>query len=285
MVRIATHRRNAVVATLRWAVHKYALVLAVAAALGVGIMAQRHQQDIAAARAQVTDAVLPLAGVLHAPFDMVHAAVNRVRELSSLYDTNRQLERENMALRGWQQEAYRLQAENARLRSLTTVATLPAPQALTAPVVTEAGGTFERSLLVLAGVDSGVEEGSVVLGASGVVGRVTNVGSRAARVLLINDENSRIPVQLAGSGERAIATGTGSGDMDLTYLPADVVPTVGERVLTSGHGGIFPAGLPVGEVVKIQADGRDVYRIVPIERLNAQQWVRIVDYRASTDTR
>ena len=284
MVRIATHRRNALAVTIRWALQKYAVVFAVAAALAVGAVAKNHQRDISIIRSHITDAVLPIATVLHAPFNFAHAVVTRVQELSSLYQTNKQLERENLALRGWQQEAQRMQIENNRLRTLLNTVAAPAPRALTAPVITETGGAFERSLLVQAGVDNGVEEGSVVLGATAVIGRVISVGNRAARVLLMNDENSRIPVQLAGSGERAIAVGTGNGDMDLTYLATDVVPTVGERVLTSGHGGIFPAGLPVGEVVKDTVDGHDVYRVAPLERLNAQQWVRIVDYRASTDT-
>ena len=279
MVRVPTHRRSALAASLRWALHRYALVWAVAASVAVVGVAQNHQAEISKLRASVTDMALPVAAVLHAPFNAVNTVASRFHELTGLHTANEQLMRENAALRGWQQEALRLRAENARMTALLHAVPTPPVQALTAKVVSESGGAFEQSLLALAGINEGVEVGNVVMGERAVVGRVIELGNKAARILLVSDENSRLPVQLENSGERAIAAGSGTGDMVLKYLADDVVIQPGERVVTSGHGGIFPAGLPVGEVVQVGNE----YRVVPLERLNAQQFVRIVDYRVSTD--
>lgn len=273
-------RRTSIAVSLRFLAQKYALVWVVAASVTLVSFAQSHQQQISQVRARVTDAVLPVAAIVHAPLNAVHHVSQTISEWRALHDTNANLQRENAELHNWRQEAQRLIIENARLRALLKTTATPAAQALTARVITASGGSFEHSLLAQAGIDDGIEVGSVVMGAHGVVGRVTEVGNKAARVLLINDENSRIPVQLESSGERAIATGSGKGDLMLNYLNDDVTPTAGERVITSGHGGIFPAGLPVGEIV---ADGNG-WRVKPIEPLTAQDFVRIIDYRVSTDT-
>lgn len=279
MVRVPTHRRSALVASIRWALHRYALVWAVAASIAVVGVAQNHQTEISKLRVNVTDIALPVAAVLHAPFNAVNSVVKNFHDLVALRATNEQLMRDNAALRGWQQEALRLRAENARMAALLHAVSTPPVQALTAKVVSESGGAFEQSLLALAGINDGVEVGNVVMGERAVVGRVIELGNKAARILLLSDENSRLPVQLESSGERAIAAGSGSGDMVLKYLADDSVIQPGERVVTSGHGGIFPAGLPVGEVVQVGGE----YRVVPLERLSAQQFVRIIDYRVSTD--
>ncbi len=88
--------------------------------------------------------------------------------------------------------------------------------------------------------------GQIALDESGLVGRVTELGARSARVLLITDMNSRIPVTLENSRARAILVGTNGPRPRLMYWPEGVMPAEGERVVTSAEAGAFPAGLPVG---------------------------------------
>jgi rod shape-determining protein MreC len=113
---------------------------------------------------------------------------------------------------------------------------------------------------------------------AGLVGRVTEVGDRAARVLLVTDLNSRVPVAVDGSRERAVLAGDNSDRPRLLYLPARTTVKVGDRLVSSGNGGIFPPGLPVGEVAAIE-DG--IVRVEPYAELSRLDYLRIVNYGLS----
>lgn len=273
------HRRTALAASLRYYAHRYALVLTALSALAVFTFAQTHQQDVAALRMRVVESALPVAAFINSPLAAFDNVTTSIGEWQGAVEANQKLTAENLRLRAWQQEAMRLAAENERLRTLLMAAPSVARTALTVPVVGDAGGSFQRALLALAGINNAVEVGSVALGATAVIGRVVEIGNRTARILLLNDINSRIPVRLEGSAEQAIAAGNGGAFLDLKYLADDVQPVVGERVITSGFGGIYPAGLPVGTVVK---DG-DGYAVQPLEDAMRLEWVRILDYRNPSD--
>ena len=110
---------------------------------------------------------------------------------------------------------------------------------------------------------------------AGLVGRVTEVGSRTARVLLITDLNSRIPVIMETSRARAILVGTNGARPRLLYWPEGVQPQEGERIVTSADANAFPANLPVG-TVHHTASG--VPEVQPFAMLNRLEVVRIFDY-------
>jgi rod shape-determining protein MreC len=109
----------------------------------------------------------------------------------------------------------------------------------------------------------------------GLVGRVTEVGSRTARVLLITDLNSRIPVIMETSRARAILVGTNGARPRLLYWPEGVQPQEGERIVTSAEANAFPANLPIG-TVRHTANG--VPEVQPFAQLNRLEVVRIFDY-------
>ncbi len=122
----------------------------------------------------------------------------------------------------------------------------PAPSFVTARVVADAGGVYARAVLLSVGPQPPVKKGEIALDDRGLVGRVTEVGARSARVLLITDLNSRVPVILQGSEARAILVGTNNARPRLMFWPEGSPPAEGERVVTSAEAGAFPAGLPVG---------------------------------------
>jgi rod shape-determining protein MreC len=109
----------------------------------------------------------------------------------------------------------------------------------------------------------------------GLLGRVIEVGDWSSRVLLITDLNSRIPVTIAGSGDRAILAGDNSAEPKLLYLPVDAMLNPGARVVTSGHGGVFPPNLPIGTVIE---PARGQHSIVPDADLGRISYVRLVDF-------
>lgn len=264
----------------RWLAARYALPLLFATAAFTVTISQTHEQDIARLRNRVSEGMLPLWQALAAPGRAMADMSATMADWQNLHAQNQQLRADNEVLLQWQAEAQRLRAENERLEKLTNFVSPANARMVTARVVTDAGSTYQRSLLVLAGVEDGVEVGAVVLGKSGVIGRVTEVGAHAARVLLMNDVNARIPARLEQSGATTIVAGEGKAMPELMYLPRDITPTIGERVVTSGHGGIFPAGLPIGTVASVHGS---TVKIDPLENAEALDIVRIVDYSVPTD--
>jgi rod shape-determining protein MreC len=175
----------------------------------------------------------------------------------------------------WQSVARKLEAENKALRAQLNY--LPGPQAsyVSARVIADTGGAFAHSLLLNIGHQVGVGKGHAVVTGDGLVGRVAGVGGRATRVLLISDFNSRIPVLIEATRTRAILAGNNSNRPRLIYLPPGATVSPGDRIVTSGHGGAFPVGLPVGLVDAVNEGGISVLPFVPRDRL---EYVRVLDY-------
>ena len=201
--------------------------------------------------------------------------VSWVQGLARLEGENAKLREQNSRLQQWRAEAERLANENRRLQELLNVRPTFVPTLVTARVLSVTGGAYARSVLVHAGSDDGVRAGLPVVDENGVVGRTIRVGVRASRVLLTTDVNSRIPVQTARSHQNAIAVGRNGDLLELLYLPPDPDIVVGDVLVTSGHGGIFPADLTMGTVASIE-DGRVLVK--PSANLEHLDFVRFLDY-------
>ena len=114
---------------------------------------------------------------------------------------------------------------------------------------------FRQRILVDKGARDGVYVGQAVLDAGGVFGQVARVGQLTAEVILVSDAAHAIPVQVNRNGLRTIAVGTGDmGRLKLPYLPTSADVIVGDLLVTSGLGGGFPAGYPVGTVAEVKRD-------------------------------
>jgi len=185
------------------------------------------------------------------------------------------LREENQHLLEWQSAARKLSAENQNLKSQLNFAPDAEPGFVTARVIADTGGAFVHSILVSAGARDGVAKGQAVVTGDGLVGRVHAVGTRSVRVLLVTDLNSRIPVIIEATRTRAILAGDNSERPRLIHLPPGATASIGDRVVTSGHGGAFPPGLPVGVVAQI-SDGNVL--IKPYAQRDRLEFVRIVDY-------
>ncbi len=230
--------------------------------------------NVQAVRAGAADWLAPVVGAVSRPFQAVTSYAERVSGISDLQNENARLRQENERLREWYQTALQLQAENKSLQDLLHVAIEPQSRFVTARVIADSGNSFVRTLLVMAGRDNGVDKGQAVISGDGLVGRTVEVGDRAARVLLITDINSRVPVTIEGSDMRAMLAGRNDGPPVLMHLPKGSKLIAGARVITSGAGGIFPYGLPVG-VVQPAEDGTTAVRM--FADMDKLIHVRIVD--------
>lgn len=230
------------------------------------------------ARVAVADVVAPILEVVHQPVAAASAAVDAVHDAVTLYRENDDLRAANASLLKWQQIAQQLESENAGLRDLTHYTPPATTFYVTAQVIGTAGGAFSRSLLIDRGSTDGVAEGQAAFSGNGLVGRIVEVGQRASRTLLISDLNSRIPVRIETTRDRAILAGDDTDQPQLIYLPNHTNIRVGDRVVTSGDGGIFPPNLPVGVVASVD---NGTVRVEPFTALSEIDYLRIADFGLS----
>lgn len=226
------------------------------------------------ARSAVTDAVTPILRVMSEPASMIAGAISNVRELASIREQNADLRAANDRLLQWQALAQRLEAENRSLRSLLALVPEPGAQFVSARVVGDVGGAFAQSIIITAGLSSGVRKGQVVMTGEGLVGRVIQAGNGSSRVLLVTDINSRIPVLVGEASNRAILAGDNDARPKLLYLN-QTAATPGDKVVTSGDAEAFPPGIPIGQVAEVGDGTVAVELFVARDKL---QYVRVADY-------
>ncbi len=260
---------------VRQALSKLTLPVLIAAAFGLMLLGKADAVLAERARMAVADALAPIYGVLAAPLAHGRATIDNMQRMVTLYSDNARLREENERLRKWQAVAMTLDAENALLKANLRWVPDPTPSYVTARVVADAGGVYARAVLLSLGPNHGIVKGQIALDDRGLVGRVTEVGTRSARVLLLTDINSRIPVVMEQSRARAMLVGTNGSRPRLLHWPEGVQPAEGERIVTSAEANAFPAGLPVGTV---HFTASNVPEVQPEARLDRLEVVRLFDY-------
>ncbi len=263
-------------ATLRGLVARFGMPLLIVLAFAIMLFGRADNGAVVGVRTAVVDAVAPVIDVVSRPAAAVANAVSGVEELASIRAENARLRQENEKLQAWRAVARRLEADNARLRRLLAFTPMPRAEALAARVIADSGGSFAHSMVLNAGKGDGVEKGDTVMTGEGLAGRVAEVGQRSARVLLLTDLNSRIPVVVERTREDAILAGDNKRQARLVYMAGgDENVVTGDRVVTSGDGGVFPPGLPVGVVA---ATGKDGVRVEPHVHFANLEFVRVLDF-------
>jgi len=228
-----------------------------------------------AVQQRIFDVAAPVLDITARPLDMIEEGFGRIASVFTVDQENEQLRAENEKLKEWYQAALMLQSENKALRDLLNVERDDAKNFITTRVIADGSSTYAKSLVVEGGRDAGVIKGQGVVSREGLIGRVIESGSRTSRVLLLQDINSRIPVLVEGSNARAILAGTNNAMPMLDHLDEGSDIPAGQRVITSGLGGLFPYGIPVG-ITQKNADGSiGVQLYAAPER---SQHVQVVDY-------
>lgn len=272
-MRVRAGVRERVAVPLRVA-QRFALLFLIFAGGALLLMGRSGTLSVEGFRTATVDTFTPVLDVLSRPLETVANIVDEGRDLIGIRAENRALRKENAALHQWRIEARRLAAENASYRALMHQIPDSRVRFVTARVVGDTAGAFVRSIIVNAGTQDGLQVGQAVMTGAGLIGRISTAGVRSARVLLLTDINSRIPVLAEASRARAILKGTNEARPQLAFLSSNVGLTEGERIVTSGHGGLFPPGLAVGTVQV--ADG--VLRVLPSADFETLEFVRVVDY-------
>lgn len=207
-------------------------------------------------RAQIVDAIIPNLEWALVPVAETMDLVRGFQSYAALQRQNRELRDELQRMKSWKEAALQLEQENAKLLDLNKVRLDPALTVVTGQVLADSGSPFRQSVLLNVGAArDGIKDGWAVTDGLGLVGRIAGVGRNSSRVLLLTDSASRVPVTIQPSGQRALLTGDNSALPVLDFIEAPEEARPGDRVVSSGDGSVFPAGLLVGNVV-LARDGR-----------------------------
>lgn len=231
-------------------------------------------------RMALADRLLPGIDAVGQPLAFLTALTENYRSFLDLHAQNRELRREVQRLKAWREVARALEEENAQLRALNHVRLAPRTTFVTGDVIADSGGPFLQSALINVGMRDGVTDGSAVVDGSGLVGRVVGVGERATRLLLLTDFSSRVPVMIRPSGRRAILAGDGTSAPKLEFLESPDGVSPGDLIETTGDGGVFPPGLPVGRMVAVPTGGWRAALAADYARL---EFVRVLLYAPDTE--
>lgn len=257
-----------------WA-QRFAFLVLLALAFVLMLLSKAETGALHNVRVFIVDGVAPILSVMSRPVEAGQEVSRSLRNFFVVHAENDRLRQENERLIRWMQAARQLEVENASLRAQLEYVPEIAPRAVTARVIADTGGGFFHGLLINAGARHFVQRGQAVVSHAGVVGRIAEVGDRSARVLLLTDLNSRIPAIVESTGDRVIVTGNNSRWPAVTYLAVNSPVSVGDRLVTSGDGGVFPPGLPIGTISEASETHIVLQPVVDIARLSE---ARILDY-------
>ncbi|WP_304178014.1 rod shape-determining protein MreC [Phenylobacterium aquaticum] len=253
-----------------------ALLVAVVVAVALLLSDRREtfQTEAYGVTRQVGDAVaVPVSGAIAAPGRWGGVGLENLRGYFFAVSENRRLKADLKEARQWRDVAIALRDTNERYKTLLGLKTEPPIPMVAARTVTDSRGPFANTRLANAGKEKGVKAGNPVMSENGLVGRIIGVTTGASRILLLTDVASRTPVMIDRTNARAILTGDGGPNPKLDYLRGQNPVKDGDRVLTSGDGGVLPRGLPVGTAVK-GLDGR--WRVVLASDSAPIDFVRIL---------
>ena len=244
-----------------------------AAMLLLGDSRGSQGEGYAPARAGFETGAAPVGGVLSAPVRWTGNAVDYVKGYFFAVSENRRLRAEIVELNAWRDEALALKNINGRYEQMLGVKTEPPIPMVTGLAITDARGPFARSRLLNIGAAKGARVGNPVLSEHGLVGRIMGVSAGNSRMLLLTDVASRTPVLVERTDARAMLTGDGSGSPRLDYVRGQGAVQEGDRIMTSGDGGGFPRGLPIGVAAK-GVDG--TWRVKLFSDRTAIDYVRVL---------
>jgi rod shape-determining protein MreC len=269
-----------------------ALILCALAAATLLLNDRRDQmgsEGWGAARTGFDRVAAPAGGVVAAPVRWIGGAFDYVGGYWDAVGENRRLKKRVRDLEQLRTEVVALRDVNQRYATLLNLRTDPPAPMVGARVVLDARGPSSTTRLANAGTEKRIRPGHPVMSEHGLVGRVAGVTRGASRVLLLTDPASRTPVMIDRTNARAILTGDGGPNPRLDFLRGQAPARQGDAILTSGDGGVFPRGLPVGVAVK-GVDGVWRARLysdrAPIDYVRVvlfDDFARLIDQRALAD--
>lgn len=242
------------------------------------LLALENRGILTTQRLPFTAMVAPIRQIVSVPTRLFHRLADLGSSQHDLMAENQRLKEEALMLRGRQLKFEALEQENIRLRGLLDSTFKVGDQVLIAEPLAINVYPHENLIVVNKGSRYGIEVGQAVVDGNGVVGQVLRVAANSAEVVMITDSSHAIPVQVNRNGLRTIAMGTGQTDrLELPYLSGNADIQAGDLLVTSGLGGVFPAGYPVAKVVAAAPEtAARAYSAAPLARLDRNRELLVV---------
>lgn len=262
-------------AAARNLVQRFSYLFFLMGAVALLALARTQAPLVESVRSGALDAISPVLEAASRPVEAANRFADEAKRLWFTYEENARLRADLDRLSQWQQLARKLEQENAALRAQLNLRLEPQPTYVSARVIADSASPFVRTALLNAGRRDGVEKGQSAVTGAGLAGRVIETGERSSRLLLLTDLNSRVPITLEASRWRGILAGDNSARPRLLFLPNTAEIAVGDRVVTSGDGGVAPPGIPVGVVAQI-AEGE--IRVQPFVEWDRLEYLSVVRF-------
>ncbi len=234
------------------------------------MMLDQRQQHLQRVRQALSVVVYPVRVLVDLPFRAWQSASVNLTERSALIAENEQLKRERLETEFRLQHLAALETENERLRQLLDSTERVGLRALVAEILSVDLNPYRQRFDLNRGASDGVFVGQALLDAQGIVGQIVRVDAFTAEAVLITDADTAVPVSVNRNGLRTIAVGTGdSARLRLPYLTNSADIKTGDLLVSSGLGGVFPAGYPVGRVVAVNLQPEQSFSEVIAEPASA----------------
>ena len=224
-------------------------------------------------RYALIEEIIPKTNYFLKPITAVYQMASDFSSYRKLYQQNQDLKRELQKMTGWKEAALQLEQKNSQLSILNNVKLNSNIKWVTGQVVADSGSPFNQSALLNIGTRDGVKDGSAAMGGLGLVGRVSGVGEKVSRVILLTDISSSIPVIIPKTGQRGLVTGDNSLNPTLSFLETSRAAAAGMRVITSGQGRVLPPDLLIGNIA---LDSKGQLRVILAAELQELNYLRIL---------
>lgn len=259
---------------------KFTAFFFIGASIALLLLGRNQTTLIEQTRAQIFNAFIPAIMVVDLPRGATSSLSDWIRNVAVVFSDNQFLREENADLKRQLTEATELEIDNLRLKNLLNIKDGTVTTITASRIVSDSNSPFFKSMLINSGTNDGIKKGHAVVNEEGVIGRTINVASNSSRVLLLNDINSRIPVKFADSGVNIILSGDNSPLQLIEFMPEEETANIGDLILTSGMGGVFPPDLPVGTVIEFTELGG--IKVKPSVNLNRLNYVSVIEYEIAS---
>ena len=218
------------------------------------MVADSRSELIAEVRRAIGVIIFPLQKLAHVPFSLQNRIEQYVSDFHLIGEMDR-FRREHLESRHKLFQLQALATENEHLRALLGAARQTKIRTVLTEILYTPRDPFNRKITVDKGSSSGIKAGQVVIDDLGVIGQITQVYTWTSEITLITDKDHSVPVQIARNGLRTIISGAGrNSELELRFLSTSTDIREEDLLITSGIGGVYPPGLPVGRVTHIEHD-------------------------------
>jgi len=254
---------------------KLFVALVLISAFGLVVLSKADNAHLNKTEDIVSKVLNPVIRVIQLPSDGVFYVCEKIRDVARVYADNQVLKAALAESDYLKTNLQALKIENELLSEMLSYTPPAGAEFVTAKVIASEGDGFSHSLIVYVPSKKNIRKGQVVLYKEGVVGRVDSVHGVYVRVMLISDINSKIPVIIERTRNKGILSGNNTSELHLLLTSPGADIRKGDKVVTSGVGGIFPSGLVMGYVSDVS---ENAISVEPLNSLDKVEYVKIVDY-------